>query len=257
MCGRLFRRSLLDEAIFDIPDALPHEDLVTTIRLLFKAYRVAGIAQPVFYYTINAASITRVFTSGHVDGLFYAVNDWCRQAADRGLEHELESPIQEGAERLVGMIVLRCLRSTDLTRDEKLTVLRDIDRRYDALPIPRPEPQVPGTTILAAIRSSTVHDPDQAGRLLDEPVPPESWNLPRYDSTLGPSDMARRLANKVVIIGQVDYQVRNAARLARALRQRGHPCVVMDNSAVADEGRRRLAPGDKALFWRTEHIEVR
>ena len=93
--------------------------------------------------------------------------------------------------------------------------------------------------------------------MVEEPVSSEPWSSSsRYERTLGPSDMARRLKGKVVIIGQVDYQVRNAARLAGALRQRGQPCVVLDNSAIADKGRRRFGPGEHGLFRRTEHIQI-
>jgi FkbM family methyltransferase len=254
MCGRLFRRTLLSGDIFDMP-ALPHEDLVTTVRLLFKAYRVAAVAQPIYYYSINPASITRVFTAGHIDGVFYALNDWYRLAEARGMAAELESSMQQGAERLVDMVVLRRLRSGSLTLDEKVAVLGEIDRRYDSLPIPRPEPTLPGTRILAALGSQ---DAARTRQVLDAPVPSEPWSSSSgYKRTLGPSDMARRLKGKIVIIGQVDYQVRNAARLARALRQRGHPCAVMDNSAVADEGRRQTGPDERNLFWRTEHIKIR
>ena len=36
MCGRLFRKSLFEEDVFDIPLGLLHEDMVTSVRVLFK-----------------------------------------------------------------------------------------------------------------------------------------------------------------------------------------------------------------------------
>jgi FkbM family methyltransferase len=257
MCGRLFRRTLLDETTFAMPATMLHEDLVTSVRILFKAYRVSAISEPIYYYTINKRSISSVFTTRHADGLIYAIKDWIRQADDRGMAHELESSIQRGAERLVNTFVLRFARSADLTLQDKLTGMREIDQSYNSLPFPRPEPTLPGTKILEIIRSDPAQDSQSVQRVFDRLVPPERWTpLSRYERTLAPTPFARRLKGKIVIIGQADYHIRNAARLARAIRQRGLPCVVIDNSAVADAGRRQLGSHDKDLFWRTEHITV-
>lgn len=257
MCGRLFRRSLLRDSVFEMPERMLHEDLVSTVRALFDADPVTSIPEPIYYYTINASSITMVFTDSQIDGLFYALNDWWRQAEERGLATVLEGAMQRGAEWRINTTVQRCGRASNLSAEEKLSILRDIDQRYDRLPFPRPVPTLWGTRLLARIGSVGPHRTRQALGLVDQPIPPDRWGAPSgSDTSLGPSAMATRLMGKVVIIGQVDYQVRNGARLGRALRQRGIPCVVLDNSGVADKGLRKLTAAEPGLFDRIEHIRV-
>ena len=257
MCGRLFRTSLLRGATLDMPDRLPHEDLAATVRALFAATRVSAIRAPVYYYTINDASISRVFTSRHIDGLFFALNDWIQQAASHEMSTALEGFIGQRAERLINTFALRCLRSTSMTPQEKIMVLRDINRHFDLLPVPRGEPQFAGTRLLARIASTGAADEAEALLLTNEPIPAEPWEASRrYEQTLVPTAIATRLMGKVVLIGQTDDQVRNAGRLAGALRQAGRPCAVLDGSEVADERPPWSLP-TRGLFGGVERIQIR
>ncbi len=71
-----------------------------------------------------------------------------------------------------------------------------------------------------------------------------------------PTPMAQRLKDKIVIIGQVDYHIRNAASFARELHLRGHRSVILDNSGFVEGGRRQFPEAEMHVILDAEYIKV-
>lgn len=263
MCGRLFKQEILSDEIFDIASGLRnHGDLSTFVRVVFKSRNVAHIHRPIYYYTINEESLSRQgFTVNHVDGILRSVNDWVENAERHGMSEELSSAMRYGAERLVDTLVRRCVLCESLDSDDKVKMLNIINEKYQTLPLDRPRPSLLGTKFLERL-----HADDVARRpiLLQEAIEqyfPKSVlkqqnNNIRLKHSLVPTEIARRLKDKIVFICRNNYHLRNAAAFASELRLRGHPCVVLDNSAFASGGQRQLPPEENKIFRYTERIKV-
>lgn len=262
MCGRLFRREMLSEDVFELPIGLIHEDVTTFLRLAFKAKTVAHCAKPLYFYTLNFASITTQFSKKHPEGIIFGLRDWIENAEARGLLDELSEAISKGAEKLVNVCVLeRCVFSENLTPLEKARVLGKFREDYFNLRLREIETTAP------AVRFLNEADPEifegNPATLSSELAARFPYTAPsqlKPDQALkfgiGPSEMAQRLKDKVVFIGQVDYQVRTAAAFARELTLRGHTCVVLDNSGFVAGGKRPFPQSEHDVFYETEHVSV-
>ena len=260
MCGRLFKREILSDDIFDLPARLVHEDLSTFARVLFKSQKVAHIRRPVYYYTINEAGLTYKFEIDQALGMFYAFNDWVENAECRGVFEDLSGAISDGVGRYVNLMVIRCIFCESLD-DDKVKILNTINEKYRALPVRRPNPSLSGMTLLERLHADSISGrpirlQEAIKQSFPRGMPAQPDNRTRLKHSLVPTEMARRLKDKVVFVCQVDYQLRNAAALARELRQRGYPCVVLDNSAFASGGLRKLPSKENKVFWRTERIQI-
>ncbi len=263
MCGRMFRKSLLESDVFDMPERVYHEDLVTLPRILFKARIVAAVHKTVYYYTENEASITSNFSMKHAKDFFFAFSDWQRLASQLGDSSRFSDAIVEGVEKLASTMTRRCLEAENLTRVEKDRTLEYIKSKLLSHEI---HPETARYTVTKAVfRLLELRDH------LSEEDYTARWNevfeeLDRQrELSKSPSarvkpkaisDMALRLKDKIVLVGQVDYQVKSAAMAARELRKRGHACVVLDNSEFVADGKRKFSLNDRSVFWRTEHIKV-
>ena len=132
MWGRLFKRELLTDSIFDLPLHLVHEDLSTFVRVLFKVRNVAHSHRPIYYYTVNEAGLTSTshFAVGHIEGQFYAFNDWIENARRHGIFEELSSALPHSFEKRVHILVWRCLSCQSLDNDAKVKLLNIINKNY-------------------------------------------------------------------------------------------------------------------------------
>lgn len=262
MCGRLFRREMLSEDVFELPIGLIHEDVTTFLRLAFKAKSVAHCAKPFYFYTLNFASITTRFSEKHPEGIIFGLRDWIRNAEARGLLDELSEAISKGAEKLVNVCVLeRCLFSENLTAPEKARVLRKFREDYFELRLRQIGTTAPAVRFLnEADREVFEGDPATLSNELAARFPYAAPSQLKPDQALkygiGPSEMAQRLKDKVVFVGQVDYQVRTAAAFARELTLQGHTCVVLDNSGFVAGGKRPFPESEHDIFYETEHVSV-
>jgi len=265
MCGRLFKREILTDAIFDLPPRLVHGDLSTFVRVLFKVRNVAHIHRPIYYYTANEAGLTLTSTSyfpvDHIEGQFYAFNDWIENARRHGVFEELSSALPHSFEKRVHILVRHCVSCQSLDDDAKVEMLHIINEKYRALPVQRPKPSWPGTKLLQHLQADSIAG--RTARLQEaikqsfpDVVPKQPTNKTRLERSLVPTEIARQLKDKVVFICQVDYHLRNAATLASELGLRGHPCVVLDNSAFESSGRRQLPPQENNIFRGTERIQI-
>jgi FkbM family methyltransferase len=250
--GHLFKRTILDHATFDLPERLVHEDLSTFARVSFRARSVAHIDTPVYYYRITGAGLMAALTMDHVYGMFYAFNDWIESARHHGVFKELSAELAYGAERFVNNLVRRCLLSGSLTDDDKLRILAAINEKYRALPLPRPKTPLPGTELLEHLHTdNNAGRPSQLQQAIKlsfpdgVPAPPDIRT--RFKYSLVPTEMARRLKDKVVFICQGDRELRSTALYAHELRLRGHPCAILDNSAFAPSAHQRLPRGKNGI----------
>ncbi|MEM9084371.1 MAG: FkbM family methyltransferase [Pseudomonadota bacterium] len=257
MCGRLFRRGLLGDDVFDIPPNRLHEDITTFTRIALKAKAVAHCATPIYFYTQNPSSITAKFSQQHVEGILGAARDWMSDSSSYDLFDVLKEPISVGSEKLVNTCVKRCILSETLGNADKLKVLRKIREYYYDLKLGHSDWTHPAARLALEADEASF---DQGSGLLDELAKTvrrtEQLSDEELSHGIGPSDMAQQLKDKIVIIGQVDYQVRSAAAFARELRLQGHPCVVLDNSGFAADGKRAFAADEEHIFHRVQHVRV-
>ncbi len=261
MCGRLMRRSLLTDDIFDMPRLL-HEDLVTFSRIMFAATSVSTIDRQIYYYRWSGDSITSTVGERHIAGVLYAIEDWVRRAREDGLEDDLGPSIAEGCAALLNTMTRRAIYSAGGSPEACLETLGDLWRRYQNLDL-IVAPATTSPAIQFFLQLFEAEGPPPAARL-PKLIEQLNWDkIPaHYDVNtvlkegLGPSDIARRLKGQIVIICQVDYHFRNAAAFARALALRGRSCVVVDNSGFAAGGKRPVTPEDRKLLWRTQYMKM-
>jgi FkbM family methyltransferase len=263
MCGRLFKRAILSDDIFDF-DVSPkqlHEDMSTFVRIVFKSQNVAHMHRPIYYYTINETGLTYKFELGHVDGMFYAFNDWIENAKRHGVFEELSSVITQSVERFVNLLVIRCVLCESLESDYKVKILNIINEKYRALSLRQPNLYLPGTELLEHLHADSIAGrPTQLQKAIKQSFPkgvPAQPNIKtRLKYSLVPTEIARLLKDKVVFICRNDYHLRSAAAFTRELRLRGYPCVVLDDSAFLSGGLRQLPPEENKIFRGTERIKI-
>ena len=111
MCGRLFKRSLLDDELFDLPPGHYHEDVATFPRFMFKVGNCAHVDHALYYYTINQGSITYKRAAPHIRDLVDSVSKWRDEAEARGLLTEVGPSIAIGGKELIGAIAKEWLSS--------------------------------------------------------------------------------------------------------------------------------------------------
>lgn len=261
MCGRLFNKAVLTDHVFDLPGRPLHEDLFTFARAIYNIETSCHVQKPLYYYTLNVASITGDFTRRHAESIFEALDDWVEHAKKEGLLSNLSYAMAQGFERLTNTCIERCMSNARATIQEKQELLEYIYSRFEALPFEQVESSLPGIKAIAKIRADAItvsstqafeefkkHFAASAERRVD--------NEKLFKQGMKPSEAARRFKDKVIFICQVDYQLRAAARFARELRARGHACVILDNSAFASDALRQLPPKEYNIFWRTEHVKI-
>lgn len=140
MCGRLFRRDVLLNEIFSMPN-LYHEDLTTFMRILFKTSVTSHVPETLYYYSDNDLSITKRTSEEHADGIFFALEDWIDEADRHDLLGELITSISDGAARLLDDCVLkRCISNPQIGVESKLEILESVARRFAELALP-PSPR--------------------------------------------------------------------------------------------------------------------
>jgi FkbM family methyltransferase len=253
ICGRLIRRELLTDELFDLDREILHEDLVTTARLLFKCESTAHIKRPIYYYTINSMSISENLTDRHVKSVIWTLGHWRELADELKLGDKLETAMSTGTDRLLNTMTARSATSTAMSTEQREQVLAHIVAARAAFTSAEPSDGTPLLSQLMAVAGSV--DSGTVEAIQAAAAAEAAANECAYG--LKPTPMAQRLKDKVVFICQVDYQIRNAAAHARELRRRGIPCVILDNSRFASGGLRRLGDDERrGLFWRTEHIQI-
>ncbi|HML91673.1 FkbM family methyltransferase [Methyloceanibacter sp.] len=111
MCGRLLKRSLLDDQVFDLPPGHYHEDVATFPRFMFKVGNCAHVDHALYYYTVNEGSITYKRAAPHIRDLVDSVSKWRDEAEARGLLPEVGPTIATGGKELIGAIAKEWLSS--------------------------------------------------------------------------------------------------------------------------------------------------
>lgn len=258
MCGRLFRRELLSNDVFDLPQKTLHEDITTFVRILFKSQVSTHVSKPIYNYSFNARSITHEFTCKHFEGVFWAFQDWIRNAELHSNLRELSDDMPAGIEKLVHMCVDRCVRSESLSVQNKIKILDAISDRYHALPLNRRQPSLAGSRFLEQYEAEGVNREQLlSGAELVQQFPRRISRGIKSYKTMVPTTMAKRLKGRIVFICQIDYQLRHAAAFANELAEQGHLCSVLDNSAFAADGRRQLSDPDSDAFDLIEYIKIK
>lgn len=262
MCGRLFRKELLTDEIFDMRERVYHEDLITLPRAMRNAKKISSVKKTVYYYTENQASITSVFSMKHAQDFFYAFSEWQRLATTIGGDQDFDEPIREGIEKLASTMIRRCRTAENLTEEEKSRTMDFIESKLNSFGVTRHTATVTIVKSLFKLNelkdhtSETEHSERWQDIFSELDRVREAERLKPSEPKKAISNLALRLKDKIVLIGQVDYQVKNAALAARELRKRGHACVVLDNSEFVAGGKRKFLAKDRAVFWRTEHIKI-
>ena len=261
MCGRLMRRSLLDDAVFDMPRVF-HEDMISLTRIMFNACSVASVKRHLYFYRWNPSSITSKVTNRHIDGICLAFSDWVAQARSRGLLEELLPAIIEGQSVFLNHIVRRAAYSVEGNSAAVLTLLENFLKKVQELPVRLADSDSGGgMRFLNELKDQGWLVSPTQFRMLSrqygfEKRPKHFDSQAELPEGLSPSVIACRLKDKIVIICQVDYHFRNAAAFAKQLALRGYPCVVIDNSTFAAGGKRPVSIDDRRLLWRTAYLKI-
>lgn len=260
MCGRMFRARLVTDAVFDMPDRIYHEDIVTLPRIMIDAERIGHVSKTVYYYTENEGSITTTFTEQHLNGCLTAFSEWLTLSS-RLPENQYASAIRHGVERLSATMLKRCFAAENITVGEKIAFFDRIARRLSDFAVGTETAEIPLISSLLKLHEIAAHLEQTEietkwRRIVEGHTATSSGSQIEGEAKTPLSGMARHLKGKIVFIGQVDYQVKNAALAARELRKLGHACVVLDNSNFVAGGKRAFNPEDASVFWRTEHLPV-
>ena len=260
MCGRLMRRSLLGDDVFDLPEHLLSEDLTTTTRILMKARIVASTPEVLYYYTVNPDSRSGQVNERFILDMFANLQGLYETAVAEGYLGQVYHDLGKGLERAVYGMIGRVLQSTSTGAQEKHELLQLIESRRLQFPV---QDQGPAHNTLAAFSRLMAEASGQRHAWLVEKLSGQfaittvDYGRPRqFETGLAPSDIALRLKGRVVFICDVDYQLRNAAAIARLLAHRGFNCAVLDNSRFASEGKRQLPASENGIFQRVDRIQV-
>lgn len=262
LCGRLFRRAVLSEAVFSLPLHTLHEDITVFSRSMFRAEKVSSINRHLYYYRWNPGSITSAMSQSHIDGILLAIGVWHEEARNTSLYSQLAPAIANGAAQLIHVAVHRAVYSADGDHARVFQILEHLWRRLNDLELVGTiGSERPGVRLLKELFGPprTSSDMDLASLFNKYQF---SYRPADFDSSamlplgLQPSDIAQRLKDKIIIICQVDYHFRNAAMMAKYLALRGYPCVVVDNSGFAAGGKRPVSAEDRRLLWRTQYLKI-
>lgn len=103
-CGRLFRRSLFEEARIEFPEDIRRsEDIGTIIPILTKSKKISLLEKPIYYYYQRSNSLSN--TNKNLDLSFYPKTlQRMFELSDKGYEEELE--FRAIHEMLYGMVYL-------------------------------------------------------------------------------------------------------------------------------------------------------
>nr|WP_320010999.1 glycosyltransferase family 2 protein [uncultured Desulfobulbus sp.] len=262
MCGRLIRRTLLSDDIFEMPRVF-HEDMVAFGRIIFKADKVSVINKHIYYYRWNPGSITSKVTPQHLDGLFLAIGEWYRQAQRYGLSDILATALSIKSAMNLNLAVRRVLHTTDDDLARGYETLKTLWERLRE--IPRgvvEESERPALKLLKELFGGTATSlPEDILALRERhglANTPAQYNSEAIlPEGLKQSGMACRLAGAVVIVCQVDYHVRSAAHFITALREYGYRALVMDNSSFVANGTRQATEKDRSGIFNSEYIQIK
>lgn len=250
----LIDRALLSDDVFALPQAISLSDVVTTVRVLLKARSVSFHNRYYCYRLRDTSHLDVSRAASVIDALLVSEECW-RSLARREIEAgncdaAVFSWIHTGIGHLASAI-------SSAGGQEWTEILLAEYRRQTG-----PDPSLTWPSASADLGGgpdASVIDqrqPEWAGDI-------ESWLLardhlyPREDATgVAQSAMSKRLAGKVVLVCQVDYQIRAAVRFAAEVRRVGHACVILDNSHVLVDGRRASTQRDLAGLEGVDHIVV-
>lgn len=259
MCGRLFHKSVIPDEVFNLPEHHIHEDVATMTRAMAKARVVSHVPSTCYFYTDNSDSLTRNFTPKHADDLFDNFEGWIELSRRIELLDKTSKAIPEGMERFAIMLVGRCLASEAMDASQKIETLTRIYERMRNFPIVGWHKQDPRVAAFLStfLEHGSLNDAALRSLTTDFQLEGVAYaGVSHFPVSLQPSQMAARLFGKVVLICQVDYQLRNAATFAKSLQEAGHKCVILDNSLFASLGKRQLPTAENWRFDNLERIQV-
>lgn len=260
MCGRLMRRGLLGDDVFDLPEHLLSEDLTTTTRILMQARIVASTPEVLYYYTVNPESRSGQINQRFILDMFANLQGLYQAAVAGDYLGQVYHDLGKGLERAVYGMIGRVLQSTSTSAQEKHDLLQLIESMRRQFPV---QDQGPGHNAIAACSRLLAEAGGERHAWLVEKLSAQfaistvDYGRPRqFELGLEPSEIALRLKGRVVFICDVDYQLRNAAAIAHLLAHRGFNCAVLDNSRFASEGKRQLPAAENGIFQRMDRIQV-
>jgi FkbM family methyltransferase len=260
MCGRLMRRSLLTDEIFELPEHRLAEDMTTTTRVLLKARVVAATPETLYYYTVNPESRSHRVDAQYIRDLFANLEGLYDSAVVEGYLGLVHLDLAKGLERAVyGLVgrVLQCPSSSDRDKAELLSLIAELWQQF---PVAGQGPQHKTLDQFSAMLAEA--GTQRHAWLVEKlsalfAVKAVDYGKARqFDLGLEPSGIALRLKGRVVFICDVDYQLRNAAAIGQILKERGFHCAVLDNSRFASEGKRQLPAAENTLFRVMDRIQV-
>jgi FkbM family methyltransferase len=261
MCGRLIRKNILSPDIFDLPRGLYHDDIAITPRLFYSARSISSITDVLYYYSVHEPSQTGNISRKHIDDTFYACLDWYNNALQKDYIEKVFRDIPLGVETALCSLIGRVLAAKGLGTHDKAELLKLAHKYYTEYPLKVPETEDervktfckkldhyrPGMDTLLVESLSTIF----ADRIKNAYGPQD------FPIGMEPTSLALRLKGKIVFVCLVDYQLRNAASIARVLLERGHGCVILDNSTLISSGKRQLPQDENSVFEGIERIVIR
>ena len=233
MCGRMFRKHLLDDQVFEMPERIPHEDCVSIPRIALQANEVVVLKNATYFYRQSRNSITTTTSIEHLDALAFIADSWIDLVHRYKLNgRRLFPKIRLGIEKLFFTIYSR-LDDSVIGQDriaescEKLNqILHEIEVVEDGYDILQ----------LAVNTEKNLSN---------------SLNKRFFHQT------SFFLKDKVVLLAFADYQVMSCLHLGRGLRDAGIPVTIVDFSPYLAGGSRRFRHSEtsRLLAARIEMVE--
>lgn len=265
ICGKLFKRSILSDYVFDMPLKIFHEDMTCLVRILFQANSVFCINKPIYFYRYNPSSTVTTLTEQHIKGMFLTFSDWINNAKKYNLLEKLYPLIQIRATNFIDFSIKRIVSLTKKENFEKIIsclyiLFRKIEESSFLFKIDHEEHQ--GIMFLKTFFKEGHNHKDfrvfstlRKKRELN--VSNKHYNKnAKLEHGLKPSQMSCFLRGKIVFVCQADYHFRNAAMFSKELALRGYSCVILDNSHALNMGKRSTKDEDLQLLHNTEYIKI-
>jgi glycosyltransferase involved in cell wall biosynthesis len=261
ICGRLIRKKILSPDIFDLPRGLYHDDMAMTPRLFYYARSVSSVPDVLYYYSVHEPSMTGYISRKHIDDTFYACLDWYNNALQKNYIEKVFRDIPLGVERALTTLIVRVLSAKRLGTHDKVELLKLAHKYYTEYPLTVPETK--NERVKTFCKKLDRHRPGTDTRLVEslstifaERIK-NAYSPQDFPIGIEPTSLALRLKGKIVFVCLVDYQLRNAASIARFLLKRGHGCVILDNSTLISSGKRQLPQDEISILKGIERIVIR
>ena len=251
MCGILFaRENLLQHLAF--PDHLLHEESATLPRIAMAMKKIVPLSKSIYFYRtpqLTRGSILSKVTKNHVEGIVVALQSNLALLEKYNLwqDTDVMSSLEVFYQGIVGSNLSRgCRLVIKCFADRKSFIQFAVQEFTPILELFEVRSEILLKLEQLFLQLSRATSDEQVVALIEDFIPDVVWyhgiSTIVKDGALSRNALTAK--DKIVIICLADYHIRNAVKLVKEFRLRGKQVLIIDFSAVAEDGQRQAKPSD-------------